>query len=67
MPGPFHQVALVQVVGAHADAHQVVHQFALDVDIVVHASQQDRLVAQGDAGPVMRSQASASSAVISLG
>ena len=50
VPGALHQVALVEVVGSHADAHQVLHQLALDVDVVVHARQQHGLVAQRDAG-----------------
>ncbi len=48
--GTVHQVTLVDVVGANADAYQVLHQLAHDVDVVVDACQQDRLVAQGDAG-----------------
>ena len=51
MPGAFHQVALVEVIGPHADAHQVLDQLALDVDAVVDPRQQHRLVAQRDAGP----------------
>ena len=47
----FDQVALVQVIRAHADADQVLHQLALDVDVVVHARQQHGLVAQRDACP----------------
>ncbi len=51
MAGAFHQVALVEVVGAHANLDQVVHQFALDVDGVVDPGQQHALVAQRNAGP----------------
>ncbi len=50
MPGAFHQVALVQVVRAYTNAHQVLHQFALDMHIIVDARQQDGLVAKRDAG-----------------
>ena len=49
--GAMHQVALVQVIRAHPDAHQVLHQLALDVDIIVDTRQQDGLVAERDAGP----------------
>ena len=37
MTGAFHQVALVQIIGPHANAHQVLHQAALQVDVVVDA------------------------------
>ncbi len=46
-----HQVTLVEVIRPHTDAHQVLHQLALDVHVVVHTCQQHRLVAQGDASP----------------
>ena len=48
--GTVHQVTLVDVVGAHADAHQVLHQLAHDVDVIVDACQQHGLVAERDAG-----------------
>ena len=49
VPGAFHQVTLVEVVRAHTNAHQLLHQLALNVHTVVHASQQHGLVAQRDA------------------
>ena len=45
------QVALVEVVRPHANLHQIVHQFALDVDRIVDPGQQHALVAQRHAGP----------------
>ena len=51
MARAFDQVALVQVIGPHADAHQLLHQVALDVDTVVDARQQHRLVAKLNACP----------------
>ena len=48
VPGAFHQVALVQVVRAHADAHQIMHQLALDVRAVIHPGQQHGLIQNGD-------------------
>ncbi len=48
--GALHQVALVQVIGAHAEAHQVLDQLALDVNAVVDTCEKNRLVAEGDAG-----------------
>jgi hypothetical protein len=50
VPGAFHQVALVDVVGPHADAYQVLHQLALDVHAVVDPRQQHALVAQRHTG-----------------
>ncbi len=44
VPGTFNQVALINVVGAHADAHQVLHQLSHQVRIVIDASQQHRLI-----------------------
>ena len=46
-----HQVALVQVIRPHTDPHQVLHQLALDVHIIVDTRQQYGLVAERDAGP----------------
>ena len=50
MPGALHQIALVQVVGPHAVAHQLVHQLLHHLDRVVDAGQQHRLAAERDAG-----------------
>ena len=44
------QVALVDVVGANPDLHQLVDQLLHGVDAVVHTGQQHALVAQRDAG-----------------
>ena len=44
------QVALVDVIGADPDLHQLIDQFLHGVDTVVHAGQQHALVAQGNAG-----------------
>ena len=41
-----HEVALVDVVGPHADFDQFTHQFLHDDRVVVHAAQQHALVAQ---------------------
>ena len=51
VPGAFHQITLVDIVGAHADLDQVLHQSALNVHAVVDACQQHALVAQGHARP----------------
>lgn len=44
------QVALIDVVGAHADLDQLVDQLLHGEDAVVDAGQQHALVAQGDTG-----------------
>ena len=49
--GAFHQVALIQVIRPHTNAHQVLHQLAHDVRAIVDSGQQHRLVAQRDACP----------------
>ena len=51
MTGAVYQVALVEVIRAYTHAHQVLHQLALDVDIIIDPRQQDGLVAERDAGP----------------
>jgi hypothetical protein len=51
MPGPCHKVALVNVIGPHSDAHQILHQFAHQVRVIIDACQEHRLVAQWDPRP----------------
>ena len=47
-----HQVALIQVVRPqHADAHQILHELALDVDVVVHTRQEHGLVSERNPCP----------------
>ena len=50
MPAALDQVAVVEVVRPDADLDQLVHELALDVDAVVDAGEQHRLVADRDAG-----------------
>jgi hypothetical protein len=40
----FDQVTLVEIIGPDADPHQVLHELALDVDVIVDTGQQHRLV-----------------------
>jgi len=47
----FHQVALIQVIRAHPNPHQVLHQPSLNMHAVVHARQQHALIAQRNARP----------------
>ena len=49
--GALHQVALVDVVRPDPDLDELLDQVALDVDAVVDARQEHRLVAQRDACP----------------
>ncbi len=48
--GAVHEVALVDVVGAHADLHEFPHEFLHDDRVVVHTAQQHALVPEGHAG-----------------
>ena len=50
VPAALDQVALVQVVRPDAHLDELVDQLALDVDAVVDACEQDRLIADRDAG-----------------
>ena len=50
VPGSLDQVALVQVVGPDPVRDELVDERALDVDAVVHAGEQDALVADRQAG-----------------
>ena len=61
------QVALIDVVGAHADLDQLVDQLLHGEDAVVDAGQQHALVAQGIPASASMAQALADSGVISLG
>ena len=47
--GTFDQVTLIEVIRSHADADQVLHKFALDMNIVIYTSQQNGLIAERDA------------------
>ncbi len=51
MPGTFHQVALVEVIRSNTNTHQVMHQFALDMNTIIYPGQQNGLITQRDTGP----------------
>ncbi len=51
MPRAFDEVALIKIIRAHADANEVLHEFALDVNIIVNAGEEHGLVAQRDSSP----------------
>ena len=50
MAGAFHEIALIEIVRAHANLDEIVDELALDVYRIVDARQQHALIAQRHAG-----------------